>query len=245
MNIRSSLLGAIVAFAGLFGFASASLADTYTGTVTLYNGQTVNGLTVGPHSSGLAGEIVLTNGVGTGSLAGLTSLATWCLDIFHDIYLGYAYTWTVQPIVTGVLVAPPLGNPPLSTVGLDAAQIREIGALMQYGQTAANLSGDGSAAIQLAIWEIEYGLSASGPSGVVSLASTLKTDAINNTGGLTWFSNWEVLQRDDGQILAFIAPPGHQLLTPLPGALPLFATGLGVLAFVTKRKKKKAATAVA
>ena len=245
MNTRTKLLGSLVV-AAFLSFGNPAFADSYTGTVSVYV-PTAGEIVQLNGNSENAGEILLT-GNGTGAYNGVAQLATWCLDIYHSITIGSSYTWNiVQPIINGLPYTPPSGNPPLSTTGLTASQINIIGALMQWAATGTNLStAHAPAAIQLAIWNVEYGFSMAGTNAaILNLATNYINYATNQTNGFTWFSNWALLVKTGGQDLGFIPPPGHEIFTPLPGALPLFATGLGVLAFVTRRKKKKAATAAA
>ena len=54
-------------------------------------------------------------------------------------------------------------------------------------------------------------------------------------GGITWFSLEEPLAACQGQLC--LSTPS----VPLPGALPLFATGLGALGLLGFRRKRKAA----
>ena len=58
-------------------------------------------------------------------------------------------------------------------------------------------------------------------------------------GGTTWFSLEEPLAACQGQLCLSVPP------VPLPGALPLFATGLGALGLLGWRRKRKAAAIAA
>ena len=92
---------------------------------------------------GLAGQIVLTT-------SGGTTIDAWCIDLFHDVYLGagQALVYNGQSL-TG------------STDGnggfLSATQAQEIGGLVDYGNrlVAGGANADQAAAIQMAIWTIE------------------------------------------------------------------------------------------
>ena len=94
--------------------------------------------------SGLAGQIVLTTGGGT-------TVDAWCIDLFHDVYLGagQALSYNGQTLVG-------------STNGdggfLSAQQAQEIGGLVDYGNSivAHGASTDQAAAIQMAIWTVEF-----------------------------------------------------------------------------------------
>ncbi len=57
-------------------------------------------------------------------------------------------------------------------------------------------------------------------------------------GGFTWFSLEEPLTE-----ASFTAQVGST--TPIPAALPLFASGLGALGLIARRRKRKAAAAIA
>jgi probable HAF family extracellular repeat protein len=64
---------------------------------------------------------------------------------------------------------------------------------------------------------------------------------INNSGEIVgWGYNSQM--QEQGFLLT---PSSHPSETPLPAALPLFATGLGVMGLLGRRRKRKAAAALA
>jgi hypothetical protein len=126
----------------------------YSEGVTLTGGQ----IPSNPENVGIAGEIVLTTDVGT--------LYTWCVDLFHTISLGGSYTYT-----PGALTTQNNGTSPGTSTALTSTQINYIEALAAYGtgqmltRPTAELD-DFSAALQSAIWEVEYGTVATGSAGM-------------------------------------------------------------------------------
>ena len=64
-----------------------------------------------PYSVYLTGEIVLTTQEG--------DLATWCVDLFHDINLGGSYTYTTMPLTTDNSGSMPSNSNPLTTQQID------------------------------------------------------------------------------------------------------------------------------
>jgi len=102
-----------------------------------------------PYSVYLTGEIVLTTQEG--------DLATWCVDLFHDINLGGSYTYTTMPLTTDNSGSMPSNSNPLTT-----QQIDDISYLATIGTAGMNAdpSNDYSAAVQAAIWDVEYGATA-------------------------------------------------------------------------------------
>jgi hypothetical protein len=130
-----------------------------------------------PYSVYLAGEIVLTTPEG--------NLATWCVDLFHDINLGGTYTYTTMPLTTDNSGSIPSNSNPLTTQQID--DISYLAAIGTAGMNA-NPSNDYSAAVQAAIWEVEYGTTAtySGDTQFgVDLAALMATlPALGYSGGV-------------------------------------------------------------
>jgi hypothetical protein len=116
-----------------------------------------------------------------------------------------------------------------------------------------------SAAIQLAIWDVEYNnpysVQKTGrngkyyvsvnsqnlftytgiPSGTVNLANTYLANV--EAGGIWSTPDYSVtlLTQGGNQSMVYVGT------TPLPGAFPLFATGLVVLGLLARQRKRKAA----
>jgi hypothetical protein len=209
---------------------SASGATFQYDGYTITNGQTITILTP-VNATGDIGQIVLQ---GAGASAG--QLVAWCLDSYD--FLATSGTYTVGPLTTAGAGG---SNPSLS-----AAQISEIGSLMLNGTALINGSTDVSAATQLAIFMVEYGanFTYSGISpAVTSLAQEYESNVMS--GGPWFCENCTVtlFSLDGDQTLGTGSLPatGRGVdTTPLPAALPLFASGAGVLGFLSWRRKRKA-----
>jgi hypothetical protein len=171
------------------------------------------------------GEITLS---GTGTFMGqpITSIAAWCVDIITG--LNPTGTYNIVPFAGPGSVGN--GNPSIS-----ALQVTEIASLIDAFGGALD---DNPAATQLAIWRLEYGpgltFSSSSSAGIADIAAsvTLATDA--SMGG-SFF--------DPGARLALLdVVPTDQILAvsvvPLPAALPLFAGGLGLMGWLSRRRKR-------
>ena len=154
----------------------------------------------------------------------------WCLDIYD--YLNPAGTYQIGTLTTA---GSGNGNPTLTST-----QIGEIGALIANGDALINTSYNVSAAIQLALWEVEYGKSfefTGLSSAVILLADTYLTDVENGT----WAADYNVslLSGSGNQNLAFLDP------TPVPSTWMLLLTGLAGLGFFVFRRAKNRSAAVA
>ena len=155
--------------------ASASIIITNV-QVPYYEGITLTGGSIGSESIGIAGQIVLTTNIGV--------LGTWCVDLFRNITLGGSYTYTVGNLTNdGAMPTPNALSP---------TQINQIGALAAYGNFLMSTSPTNakSAAIQAAIWDVEYGTTASGSAGFMTeLANILALlPTLSNPGGNELFS---------------------------------------------------------
>jgi hypothetical protein len=210
----------------LAGTQAASASNFTYGSYSVTNAQDVT-ITQPNSVSGEAGQIVL---AGSGGNTGQDILA-WCLDVFT--FLQSSGTYNVGPLTTAGSGG---SNPPLSTT-----QIGEIGALMAYGNAHIALSTDVSAAIQLAIWMVEYSnfsytVPASG-SSVATLAQQYFDDATNGSWALD--NNVSLLSVSDSsnQNLGFVDA------TPLPPALTMMVIGLAGFVFLAYPKRRLASLA--
>ncbi len=211
--------------AALLGEVTCASASTFTyGSYSVVNEQNITILTPNDISGGMGGI----NLIGSGPNAGQNILA-WCLDIYT--YLTGAGTYQIGPLT---IAGSGDGNPALTNT-----QIGQIGSLMAHGQAIINTTYDASAAIQLAIWETEYGNSFT-YSGVSSDVSSLANTYLGYVETGIWDTpdyNVSLLSESGDQNLGFV--------TPLPAALPLFAGGLGFVGYLTGRKKRRAGQALA
>jgi len=218
--LRIALLAAIVF---LVGSHSASAATFQYSGYTLTNPQNID-ITSPLNASGQMGQIALQ---GTGPNSGQTLLA-WCLDVFT--YLQNSGNYQISPLTTAGSGG---SNPPLTNV-----QISQIGSLMVNGNALIKTSSDTnvSAALQLAIWLTEYGNTfayTNVSSAVKTLAATFQSYV--QQGGQWYCPNCTVtlLTLNGDQSL------GYGSVVPLPGALPLFASGLVGLGLLRWRRKRK------
>jgi hypothetical protein len=157
------------------------------------------------------GQIVLTTSLGT--------LAVWCIDVFHDIGLGFQDL----SYVTGEIANDFNGNQ------LSAEQISEIAGLVVHGDALLANGGTSSdsAATQLAIWSIEY------PSFGYNGASST---TISETNALIAMAPSLV-----GSANALISLDGTQSFAvdpiPEPASLSVLAAGIMALGSIGRRHR--------
>jgi len=222
-NYRSAL-----GFAALLSLLAGSpaLATTITNVELYDGGETVTfgyaGNGSNPYGvageSGLAGQIILTNSAGG-------TVDAWCIDLFHDVYLGSGQNLTY----TGEAIANASNGDGGTLTGLQAS---EVAGLVNYGNALIAAGGatlDQSAGIQMAIWSTELpGLTFTGPSAAVtdwdtyvSLAPTLA--ATVDVEALVSLTGTQELAAYDTQI-------------PEPSSLLLLGFGILLLAGLNRQK---------
>jgi hypothetical protein len=232
LSMRSCRLALPLAAALLAGTSLASANSITFDGVNYGESVTVSGtggVVSGLNISADAGQFQLYD-----NTAG-KSLVAWCLDLV-DLVAGTT-NYTVGPLLAG--------GPIDSVSAITQPQINELGWLMSYGN-AHITTPDESAATQLAIWWVEYGkgnLTFTNNDPAITLAGTLYTDAL---GFATILGDVTQYVPDSGQSLGnggTTGGGGTVPSTPLPAALPLFATGLGALGLLGWRRKRKNAAA--
>jgi hypothetical protein len=202
------LAGSNLASANTFEYSSYSVA----------NEQTIQILTPNNIYGGI-GQVVLN---GSGPNAG-QQLPVWCLDVYE--YLTGSGMYDVQPLTTAGSGG---ANPSLSSL-----QINEIGSLMVHGDALIHTSYDVSAAIQLAIWQVEYSnFTFSGlNSTVAALASTYLSNVAPSE---IWGGNYDVvlLTEAGNQHMGTAAIP-----IPLPSTWTMMLATLACLSLMGYRRR--------
>ena len=223
------LAAASIALAG-FAPAPAFAGHIFTSNMALPYGLTVqlDGGYLGPVSS-LAGQQILTVNDGSSyNASGLYTLAAWCIDFPHHINIGgLAIDYTVLPLTDDHIGSTPGTSPTLS-----ALQSEEIGGLVSYGNqhVAASPSNQLSAAVQAAIWNIEYGSHYAGSDVALgALISSLEALApsLLSTSGLALNSFVGGSDTYDYQSLEF----------NLPEPMTMSVLGIGILGLALARRR--------
>jgi hypothetical protein len=176
------------------------------------------------------------------------TIPVWCVDIYHDIGLGGGQN---IDYTQGTLTNDHDGNT------LSAAQVNSMSWLILAGDAylLTHATADVSAAIQLAIWELEYGTAAGGHgfsfSGESANVLALSTAYYNSAWGQRGNSYYDqfVYTLNNPTIQSFGAwgtnpPGGPPQLVPEPGTLGLLGSailGLGVFGAFRRRRARAAA----
>ena len=178
-----------------------------------------------------AGQIQLT---GTGANAGQV-LNTWCIDAFDILQGSDTYTVVSSPFTNNGKVYSAVGLPE----DIGATTLNAIGELVGYGDSHINASQDTSAAVQLAIWRVEYSdatFASLNNNNVNDLAGNLVAAAEAGTLGPA-VALRELVDPGNNQGLAF-----QVSAVPLPASLPMFSAALlGLVGIGAKARRKIAA----
>jgi len=206
------------------------------------------------------GQIDVTGKVnGTGSTV---TLDTWCIDAFHILAtsatdtivngLGTTFTNNGTAYVAGTTAA---ANVISSTI------LDEIAALAYYGDQYIN-NLNVSAAVQAAIWTVEYGTGA-GTSGLGWATFSVNNSAVNSLAAtlvsesVGWSSKWlnsiyvSTILADpsgsDNQQLLYLtgAPPMVNEALPLPSTWTMMLIGLAGFGFFAFPRTKRRSAGIA
>ncbi len=228
-SVTRAASAGVLAILGLSAFVGSATA----GSTFSYDGYSVVN-EVNVHIGG-SGPSNFQNGYfGSGQIVldGISGLdiAAWCIDATHDLQSSDTYT----------IVSP---NPSLTNNGgngglgnsLSSIVLGEIGALVRWGDANLKVDPNYSAAVQLAIWTIEY------PNGTFVSDS----NAVNND--VLWLVSGAETGKGaftaDPDILEVIDPVDNQGLifapTPLPSSWTLLLAGFAALAFFGYRRRER------
>lgn len=174
------------------------------------------------------------------------TLGLWCVDLNHDIVLGSNDTYTLAPLGS-VTSAPP--------VTWTTAEINKITWLAFYGNqqlanytsadsTAYGTNNQFSAAVQVAIWNTEYGSSyVTGDSTVAADLTALSTLYAAGTDPATGGANFALVDSNNPQtqeldtyLVALNGVPAADLPEPVSLAL----LGSGLIGFTALRRRRAA-----
>ena len=233
--LRAVAAGAI-ALGGLARPASA--ANVYASYMSLpyYEIVDLTGGMLGTRNGVYAGQQVLT--VNDGSVynpLGTSMLDAWCVDFFHDIYIGgNSIDYSLSSLTDDHSGATPATSHPLS-----AGTARELAGLVVYGNQAMQAAPSNllSAAVQVAIWNIEYGSAYAGSDAALAAEVCYLmgiAPSLDSTSGevLNSFDPSRTYYQFQSLLYSQAALSGGQdagPVVPEPGSIALLAGGVGLL----------------
>lgn len=205
---------ALAAPAAATDITVTNVALPYSETVTLSGGM------AGVAGNHLAGQIVLTTSIGT--------IGTWCVDLFHTINLGPTnLTYTVIELTSANN-----GTTPSSSTPLSSTQIQQIESLAAYGNAQLPSQSNKNAfaaAVQAAIWNVEYGSTASGSAAFATALAAIMA----LLPGLPLADGVQLANFSDAGVL------WHQSFDyPVPEPMTMFLGGTGLLALGFLARKR-------
>jgi len=194
------------------------------------------GISPGPYGSG---QINMYEG---GSLVA----TTWCIDVTHDLQGGGQ--WNVVNAVNNNGMSN-IDNGGGNGTLLSWQTLGEIGALAAYGNLNIGSDTNLSSAVQLAIWDVEYGVAistTSSSSAVQALAAALIWDVTTGRLGyntdVAWLMYCDQNGCNQGQLEVLdngnLIDLGNPFDTPEPSALAIIlAAMMGFAGFTVLRRK--------
>jgi hypothetical protein len=173
--------------------------------------------------------------------AGQLVAASWCIDVTHDLYGSGVWnvTQASEDTSTGLSnIDNGGGNGTLLTWDT----LGELGALANYGNQNLDSNPYVSSAVQLAMWDLEYGnaiATTSASAEVQALAANLLAEAqtgqLGSDTAVEWLTYCDANGCNQGQL---VVVPEPSSLTVLPAGLFAFA------GFVAWRRRRKSSGAV-
>jgi hypothetical protein len=236
----------------LFGLsAGAAMADTLTtSSVSMPNGSTTVNINYSGHSIDGGGSSINTGTIGLQTAQG--ALSTYCVDLFDYIYTGNnSYTFNNNALAAGQSFSNGSSSGTWTT-----NQVNLITALLENGslQTQSTVN---TAALQIAIWDVEYDTAASngtynltnhdgfyftstggsGSSSAISQAQTYLTDVTSGAWVTDASHTVQYLTASGTQNLIYLAStPTTPVATPEPSTVAVF--GIGLIGLWAARRRK-------
>ena len=236
-----------IALAGMIGIGGlatpATAANVYTSymSVPYYEMVDLAGGMLGTQNDVYAGQQVLTVNDGSAyNSSGLYTVVAWCVDFAHDIYIGG------DSIIyqLSALTDDHLGTTPATSDPLSAAQAQELAGLVLYGNQLMQAAPSNliSAAVQVAIWDVEYGSHYAGSDAALAAEVTFLqgiAPSLSSTTGVLLDSFVPDGQTYQSQSLLTDGSPDLPTAAqiPEPSTVALLEGGLLGLMMVRRRAK--------
>lgn len=213
-------LSALLLAAPIVIAAPAMAGPTITVTDVSVQGDAVT--ITGPISpdATIAGPITLTTTT-------MGQIIAWCVDIYHSVFTGGGQSLSYQLGAVTTNSAP-------SPTALSSSQLHQIAQLAQYGQSligTASATDDNLAAVQLAIWSVEYPtFTYTGASGASIATAELNAASLAGIdAGLIALGGTQTF---------VTASPSAVAAVPEPAALAMLLSGLVAVGVVVRRRSR-------